>query len=85
MKDDKITKIDKLNKIVKNLKIILENIHGRGVAHMDFHEGNLMIDPISLEIKLIDFGECVANAREDDITFDHSLLRLIIEEIINHM
>jgi serine/threonine protein kinase len=74
---DELNNIYKINKLLKDIKRILEIIHNKGFAHMDFHKENIMIHPDTMEIKIIDFGEAICKANEDDKLFDKNLFNII--------
>ena len=69
---DKIVKIDKQNfyKIIDNIKTALTTLHHLGMAHRDINPNNIIINPNTLDIKIIDFStgcisdfECENNKR----------------------
>jgi serine/threonine protein kinase len=49
---------------------VIEELHAAGIAHNDIHTGNIFVDPIGRNIKLIDFGLCKPSITEDDIRLD---------------
>lgn len=76
------------DKILNNIATALEIIHGIQVEHMDLHEDNILIDPETLNVKLIDFGRCdifeegleeLFEALEDESSLRH--IRRTIEKM----
>jgi serine/threonine protein kinase len=57
---------DEFEEIKGQLKTIVKKLHRHGIAHNDLHSGNIMIDRNTLTVKLIDFGTCETNVKEDD-------------------
>lgn len=53
----KITKQDKV-KIFKEFKSIVNKLHEIRIEHGDLHLDNILINPKTFEIKIIDFGKC---------------------------
>lgn len=53
-------KLPSINPIYSQILDAVEYLHDLGIAHRDIKLENILIDPVSLHIKLIDFGEaCV--------------------------
>jgi hypothetical protein len=42
--------------VVANHVLVLEKLHKAGLVHNDNHVGNVMVDPKTFDVKLIDFG-----------------------------
>ena len=55
--------IDFVNKQIYDLIV---NLHEHGLAHNDLHTNNIMIDPETLDVKFIDFGECQNAPKDED-------------------
>jgi serine/threonine protein kinase len=53
--------------IIDNLCRGLKKIHDEGIAHRDIKPENIMINPITLDIKYIDFGHSCSNDNTDSI------------------
>ena len=51
-------------KIAIDLAEILGQIHGEGIIHKDINPGNILLEPKSRQIKIIDFGISTARSRE---------------------
>ncbi len=51
--------------IGRKAALALDHIHGRGIVHKDINPANIVLNPKSREIKLIDFGISSVVRRED--------------------
>jgi serine/threonine protein kinase len=65
-------KKEDIDNIFNQIKSILELIHERKVLHGSINERNIMINPLNLNVKLIDFGNCkiTDNFTQDFLQFD---------------
>jgi serine/threonine protein kinase len=45
----------KIDKIIKQLVKVMEYLHQNDISHGDLNLGNILIDPETLKIKIIDF------------------------------
>jgi serine/threonine protein kinase len=57
LEEYKYSKSD-LNVIIKKIAETINYIHEFGILHNDLHKENIMINPKTLNIKIIDFGNC---------------------------
>jgi hypothetical protein len=48
--------LDELSEVQVKLMRIIDNLHENGIRHGDLHEGNVMYNPATGDVKLIDFG-----------------------------
>jgi serine/threonine protein kinase len=75
------------NKIIHQMKSSMNKIHKTGILHGDINSKNILINPNTLDIKLIDFGNCKLlpnKFNKDDIYFDSTKLNFIIDYIRNN-
>jgi len=54
----------------ENLKDFVEKMHGRNVYHRDLHAGNIMINPETAEIYVIDFGASSISYGDESAYFE---------------
>jgi serine/threonine protein kinase len=73
----KISKSD-LSNIISQIGETLNFIHKFGILHNDLHRENIMIDPKTLNIKIIDFGNCTSLYKVDDPNY---LIKLELDSI----
>lgn len=45
--------------LLVTLRALLRQVHESGWAHMDIHPGNVLIDPVNLDVSLIDFENSI--------------------------
>lgn len=72
---DKITKQDKL-KIYKKFKFIVHQLHKIKIEHGDLHLDNILINPQTFDIKIIDFGKCTDYSDLVDFEPDWDLIKI---------
>jgi casein kinase II subunit alpha len=65
---------EEANYIIKQLQSVLKQLNDLGVAHGDLHFDNIMIDPKTLHLVIIDFGKCIFN--EENEKNDKKLLEM---------
>jgi serine/threonine protein kinase len=58
----------------KNLKLAFQHIHDQKIYHGDIHDDNIMVDPETLNVKVIDFGYCKVDP--DPIFYEYDLSNL---------
>jgi len=58
-------RLDERLKIVRRVGAILGDIHSNGVVHKDVNPNNILVNPQTGEIKLIDFGNAARIAHEN--------------------
>jgi serine/threonine protein kinase len=76
------------NKIISNIKKSLNKIHKAGIYHGDINTKNILINPDTIEIKYIDFGNCrllSKNYTKDDVWLDLNKQNVIIDFIRNNI
>jgi serine/threonine protein kinase len=77
LKSNTLTKNKKIT-IMKNIVKIINFIHKFGILHNDLNKENIMIDPNTLNIKIIDFGNCSSMYKIEN---PDELMKLEIESI----
>jgi serine/threonine protein kinase len=57
---DYFTKYSRQNQktIANKIERLIQELHQNNVSHQDLHSKNIMINPVTLDVKIIDFGEC---------------------------
>ncbi|KAL0222211.1 hypothetical protein RCL1_002065 [Eukaryota sp. TZLM3-RCL] len=50
-----VLKPDQYNNILSNMRLLMQKLHSYGYVHGDFRPSNILIDPLSLDMFLIDF------------------------------
>lgn len=78
-----------LENIRARLMRIVDNLHDSGITHSDIHDGNVMYNPTTGDIKLIDFGLSEELPKQDGLplpaddkpfTFDYNLINDLLAE-----
>jgi serine/threonine protein kinase len=68
-------KSDEFEKIFMQIEDIVKTIHSKNVMHGDINERNIMINPMNLNVKIIDFGKCRIiednNFMQDDLQVEY--------------
>ena len=76
-----------IDQIVNNIENIIKMFHGRQIEHRDIHGGNILIDPQTFQIRLVDFGKCYVHEMDGDegVIFqpneDHMSIQIIKREL----
>ncbi|MCA9258026.1 MAG: protein kinase, partial [Planctomycetales bacterium] len=53
--------------VLQQLSMALRMLHGEGVMHRDLHQGNVLFDPDSLRVTIIDFGISSSTDEDDKV------------------
>jgi serine/threonine protein kinase len=61
--------------IAAKIERLIKEMHENNVSHQDLHSKNIMIHPETLDVKIIDFGEC-SDYNPDDLG-DFEILELL--------
>jgi len=56
---------EQANYIIEQLQSVLKQLNDLGVAHGDLHFDNIMIEPKTLHLLIIDLGKCIFNESND--------------------
>jgi histidine kinase len=66
--------LDKFFPIALQLVELLGELHGRNIMHKDIHPGNILIDPLSEQVTLIDYGLSTKLDREHSFNQNSNVL-----------
>jgi len=66
---------EKTKEVKKNIKIAIEFIHNKKVYHGDLHDENIMIHPETLDVRIIDFGYCQINPKQNLYPYDYENIK----------
>ncbi len=83
-----INKIEFLTTILPYLKNIFDRMNAVGILHVDLnqHLNNIMINPTTYDIKIIDYGMCIIKKENQNYSYEYniqknSLLFLILNKM----
>lgn len=68
----------------------LQQLHAQGITHGDFYGHNLLIHPVSKEVRISDFGAAFFYPRDSEYSSEVELLEVraftvLVEEVVNHV
>ena len=59
---------DRLETVIKKVVKLVDKLHKNGITHRDLKGNNIMIHPITMDIKIIDFGHsCLKQSKNPDL------------------
>lgn len=76
---------EKIYQFIADVKVVVKELNSKGWLHLDLHQGNVLCDPTTNKIKIIDFG-LVHNMRASKpLTFHFALQRSKIDGIERYL